>query len=418
MSCFDIDDFLAERNFPDRGELERAAAEWGTPQYLYSAERIRERFGRLDRCFGTIPHRIFYAVKANPCPAVLETIRASGGGVDTVSPAELFLALKAGFPPERILFTVNNMTDAEMELAAGTGVTFVIDSLTRLERFGRRCPGRELLLRYNTLVRAGEDEKIQTATPGSKFGLLPAEQGEALSLCRRYGLKVIGLHVHTGSGIHDAGQLLASMEALTAVGRPEDYPELRVFDFGGGFTIPYRPEETETDLELIGRELAPFYRSLSERWQRPLSFWIEPGKYLTADAGLYLVRVNTVKRREGRLIAGTDGSFTQLIRPQLYGAYHPLLNLTRPEAEPVATDVAGNICETGDLFCRDRMIPEVREGDLLAVTHAGAYVRAMASCYNLRPLPAEVLFNGGAVRLLRRALSPEELAERVWGGAE
>jgi diaminopimelate decarboxylase len=406
-------------DFFDSGDIIQSAGRWGTPQYLYSAGRIRHQFTRLTETFSGFPHRIFYAMKANPSPAVLGIIRGLGGGVDTVSPAELLLALKVGFDPKEILFTSNNMTDAEMELAGDTGVVFVIDSLSRLEAYGCRYPGRDVILRFNTLVTAGEDGKIQTATPDSKFGLLAGEQPEALSLCRRYGLRVKALHVHTGSGIKEAEFLLRSMEVLTELADPRDYPDLTAFDFGGGFTVPYRPAEKETDLDLIRDRSTDFHGRLTALWGRPLEFHFEPGKFLTADMGLYLIRVNTVKQRQGRLIAGTDGSFTHLIRPQLYGAYHPVLNLSNPDGVPCRTDVAGNICETGDLFCRDREIPEVRPGDLLAVTHAGGYVRAMASYYNLRPLPTEVLADKEAspvLRLIRQALSPGELARRIWEG--
>ena len=391
------------------------AKEYGTPLYVYDGDLVVERYRDL---FKFIPYdrlKIHYALKANYNPGLLTLLRDAGAGLDTVSPGEVVYALKLGFPRERIIYTANNMTDAEFEQVLAMDVVMNIGSLSRLRKIAKQHPGMKLCLRFNPDVCDGDNEKTMTGGDLTKFGILLESVEEVKALVKEGNLRVIGLHEHTGSGLQHAESVYQSMDNLMAIATPENFPNLEFLDFGGGFKVPYKPEERRVDYVAMGAEIARRFTAFTERYGRRLDMLFEPGKYMVAEAGHLLTEVNTIKCNRTRVIAGCDSGFPQLIRPVLYGAYHQIRNLSNPAGKPVVYDVCGNICETGDRFAEQRELPEIREYDILAVGNAGAYCYSMGGVYNLRPMPGEIVVSGGKVVSERRKLTTDELAVQILG---
>ena len=391
------------------------AKEYGTPLYVYDGDLVVERYRDL---FKFIPYdrlKIHYALKANYNPGLLTLLRDAGAGLDTVSPGEVVYALKLGFPRERIIYTANNMTDAEFEQVLAMDVVMNIGSLSRLRKIAKQHPGMKLCLRFNPDVCDGDNEKTMTGGDLTKFGILLESVEEVKALVKEGNLRVIGLHEHTGSGLQHAESVYQSMDNLMAIATPENFPDLEFLDFGGGFKVPYKPEERRVDYVAMGAEIARRFTAFTERYGRRLDMLFEPGKYMVAEAGHLLTEVNTIKHNRTRVIAGCDSGFPQLIRPVLYGAYHQIRNLSNPAGKPVVYDVCGNICETGDRFAEQRELPEIREYDILAIGNAGAYCYSMGGVYNLRPMPGEIVVSGGKVVSERRKLTTEELAGQILG---
>lgn len=397
----------------DPENLLRASDEFGTPTYVYSEVVVREQCDKLRRHLAGIPHQLLYAMKANDNPAILRIMLDVGLGIDSVSPGELELARVLGFAPDRILFSANNMTDAEMREASDAGVLLNIGELSRLRKFGEYAPGSRICVRLNPQVGGGHHEHVITAGERSKFGV-PVEDAERVKeIAAEYDLQIVGLHQHIGSGIMSTEILWKAMRVL--LDAAASFPNVRFLNFGGGLGIAYRPDEPELDLRNFRQSIVePLQRFRASHPSPDLEFWFEPGRFLTAQAGVLLVRVNTLKKNRERCFAGTDSGMGHLVRPAIYGAYHGIYNLSNPEGPLRTYDVTGNICEAGDLFARDRDVQEIREGDVLAILDAGAYGMAMASEYNLRPLPAEALLTeSGSLKLIRRRGSVKEMVRRL-----
>lgn len=394
-------------------KLKEFSANVQTPFYVYDMDYIIKKYEKLKKCFPWETVRVFYAMKANYNPRMLRIMKEHGFCLDTVSPAEVLLAKKIGFDCKNILFTANNMTDDEMEVVKAQGVLFNIDSLSRLETYGAFYSGSEVCLRINPDVVAGETANVATGGALSKFGILLEDVKKAVAIAREHGIRIVGLHEHTGSGIADTGKVFQSMENLLAVINPQDFPDLEFVDFGGGFKVPYTPEEKEIDYAAFGKKAVELFATACKQYGKKLKLYFEPGKFTVADGGCMVVQVNTVKNNKGRLIVGTDSGFPHLIRPVLYGAYHHVVNLSNPKGAKKIYDVYGNTCESGDCFAKERELPEIRQGDYLAIMNAGAYCRSMASEYNLRPMPAEYLLYGGKVLTAKRKLTHAELADRI-----
>nr|VFK41745.1 MAG: diaminopimelate decarboxylase [Candidatus Kentron sp. SD]VFK47601.1 MAG: diaminopimelate decarboxylase [Candidatus Kentron sp. SD] len=390
-----------------------AAEAFDTPLYLYDADLVTQRYREL-REFITWPRlRVHYAMKANYNPGILKILNDIGAHLDTVSPAEVLLALRLGFDRDRILYTANNMTDGEARVIRESGVLLNIDSLSRLSRFGRESPDSRVCLRFNPDVVDGEDAKVRTGGDLTKFGILLQDVEKVKEIIRRHHLTVVGLHEHTGSGLTMTESVYQSMKNLMAIATRENFPDLEFLDFGGGFKVPYRPDEERVDYPAMGAEITRLFTAFCAEYGKALEMRFEPGKYVVAEAGCLIVEVNTIKYNNARAIVGCNSGFPQLIRPVLYDAYHHIVNLTNPDGEPHHYDICGNICETGDRFAEQRLIPEIREGDLLAIQNAGAYCYSMGGVYNLRPMPAEAMIHLGELRLVRARLGNEELVARI-----
>ncbi len=393
--------------------LLQLAKSHGTPLYVYDLDLIKQRYQELFTYITWPRLRVLYAMKANYNPAILRALHKIGAWLDTVSPGDVVLARKLGFPVDRILYTANNLTEREMKRVADSGVLMNIGSLSRLEKFAAAYPGSDLCLRFNPDVVDGAHAKIMTGGELTKFGILLEDVDQVCRIVERYRLRVVGLHEHTGSGITRTDSVYQGMRNLLAIATPERFPHLRFVDFGGGFKVPYRPDEERIDYAAFGAEISRIFREFCATYGRDLEMYFEPGKCIVAEGGTMLVTINTLKNNRGRQIAGCDSGFPQLIRPMFYDAYHHIVNLSNPDGRPGIYDVCGNICETGDRFAEQRELPEIREGDVLAIQNAGAYCYAMGGVYNLRPMPPEVAVEGGSAWVARRGLSEDDLIDQL-----
>jgi len=396
-----------------RNQMLDLASKFGTPLYVYDGDEIINHYRELYDFISYNKLQICYAMKANYNFSILKMLNFVGAALDTVSPGDVYMALAAGFPPEKIIYTANNMTDAEVDEVKATGVLMNFGSLSRLAKFAKKYPGSSICLRFNPDVKDGDSEKTMTAGNLTKFGILLDDADKAVQIARGGNLKIVGLHEHTGSGLRHTESVFASMRNLMAIATPDHFPDLKFMDFGGGFKVPYKPDEKRVDYIAMGREIKELFTSFCKGYGRELELYFEPGKYIVAEAGYLLTEVNTIKQNRSRLIAGCNAGFPQLIRPVLYGAYHQIANLSNPDGKPKVYDVCGNICETGDRFAEQRELPEIREGDILMIGNAGAYCYSMGGVYNLRPMPSEVLVQEGFAELVRERVSSKELVDKI-----
>jgi diaminopimelate decarboxylase len=393
--------------------LKKIAQQYGTPTYVYHLDIIKDRYAYLKESFPWPDLTICYAMKANYNIDILKTMRDLGSFIDAVSPGDVLLARQCGFDSSRIIYTANNMKDAEVDQIMETGVLMNIDSLSRLEKYGKKYPGTRVCLRFNPDVVDGEHDKIKTGGDLTKFGILLEDAGTAVGIALAHNLKVVGLHEHTGSGLIKSDSILNAMQNMFSIAGSSDFPDLEFLNFGGGFKVPYGPEEQAIDYREMGRDIVSAFSDFCDTYGKKLGLYFEPGKFLTAQAGRLLVEVNTIKHNRHRTICGTDSGFPQMIRPMFYDAYHGIDNISNPQGEKLPFDICGNICETGDLFGKDRLVPGIREGDLLSINDTGAYGYAMGGVYNLRPMPAEVVVEKGRTRLSRKRLSPDQLIAQI-----
>lgn len=403
------------------------ANRFGTPLYVYNEETIRSKVRELVQNIAHRPLRVYYAAKANTNLTILKIIRNEGGesiGIDAVSPGEIVLSLKAGFGPEQIIFTSTSVTDEEMKFAISKKVLVNCDSLSQLERYGKLNPNSKACFRINPDVGAGHHGHVITGGPESKFGIWVDDVPKAFAIAAKYGLKIVGIHQHIGSGILETDKFLTAMKVLLSViGKNKDkLRDLEFVDFGGGIGVPYRPDQKPIGLKEFGKAVSDLFTNFCRSFGKKLALVIEPGRFIVAESGILLCTVNTIKQTPKHKFVGVDTGFHHLIRPMAYGSYHPILVVdncignSSEKKEKVA--VCGNVCESGDVFTRDehgivdRELPPIREGDVLAILVAGAYGFSMASNYNSRPRPAEVLVNGKNVKVIRK---PEGMAQVIYG---
>jgi diaminopimelate decarboxylase len=389
------------------------AGQYGTPLYVYDLDRVVDNYRNLFNFIKYEKLQVHYALKANYNIALLKALRDAGAGLDTVSPGEVHLALALGFEREKIIFTANNLTDAEVDEVQALGVLFNIGSLSRLEKYGKAYPGSRLCVRFNPDVVDGENAATATGGDLAKFGILLQDVEKVAEIARKYDLHIVGLHEHTGSGLQHTESVFKSMKNLMALATPERFPELEFMDFGGGFKVPYKPDEERVDYVKMGAEITALFSDFCKKYGKELAMKFEPGKYMVAEAGVMLTRVNTLKFNRTRTIAGCDAGFPQLIRPVFYGAYHHIENLSNPAGAVKVYDVCGNICETGDRFAEQRELAEIRESDVLAIYNAGAYCYSMGGIYNLRSMPGEVAVQDGNAKLIRKRKSNTELVAEL-----
>jgi diaminopimelate decarboxylase len=385
---------------------------FGTPLYVYDAEAIETQIAKVKRAFAAIPFRPFYAMKANGNLSILRMLRAGGFGCDCVSPGEIHLAMKAGFTAEQIWFTCSNVSDEDLRAVPDPRIVVNVNSVSEIDRLLRLELRNPIALRVNPDVGAGHHADVITAGGGVKFGIDLAELDTARILVEDTGRKVVGLHAHIGSGVDDPAPLLQAARRLLEL--TPSFSNLEWLNFGGGLSVPYKPGEKEFPIHEYGAELTRIAGSMLRA--RNLTAILEPGRYLVAQSGTLLARATAKRISFGVEWVGVDSGFNHLARPSKYSAYHHILNATRGETgrqEDVV--VAGNICESGDVFTRTegravpRSLDPVRVGDLLAFCDTGAYGFSMASHYNARLLPPEVLVDGGTATLIRSRQTFDDL---------
>ncbi len=393
----------------------RLALQHGTPLYVYSESKIHHNINKLRDAFKKhYPKiRVLYACKANTNISILKILKAEGVEIDAVSPGEVFLALKAGFKPDEILFTGTSVGEEEMSFLLKKGVRMNIDSLSQLEKLLAHMVPTVVSLRVNPEVGAGHHEHVITAGPDVKFGVWEGQALEGYRMALDAGVSRFGIQMHIGSGIMDVSHYLKAVGRLLEIAKHVTESTGIGFDFidiGGGIGVPYRPDEPEIDLDVFAGTLLGFIKGkLVEYSLGEPEIWIEPGRFLVAESGVILTRVTTLKSSPGRTFVGVDAGFNTLIRPAMYGSYHHIINASGMNNPVKRYDVYGPLCESGDLFAREREIQEIEEGDLFAIMNAGAYGFSMASNYNSRPRPAEVLVFAGESRVVRERESMDDL---------
>lgn len=380
---------------------------FGSPIYVYDAEKISSQYKRLSNAFGRVPSlKINYAMKALSNISILKLMKKLGAGLDTVSIQEVKLGLKAGFTPEQIIFTPNGVSMNEIEEASLLGVQLNIDNLSFLEQFGSKYPHIPVCIRINPHVMAGGNSNISVGHIDSKFGISIHQIPHILRIIENTKMHINGIHMHTGSDILDIDVFLYAAEILFDTAK--HFKELQFIDFGSGFKVPYKEGDIQTNIEELGERLSSRFLEFCKEYGRNLSLAFEPGKFLVSEAGYFLVKVNVIKQTTSTVFAGIDSGFNHLIRPMFYGATHSIENISNPEGRKRFYSVVGYICET-DTFASNRQISEITEGDILCFHNAGAYCYTMASNYNSRLRPAEVLWINGEAKLIRKAETFEDL---------
>jgi diaminopimelate decarboxylase len=381
-------------------QLISIANEYGTPVYIYHAEKITEQFQKLQEAFKQTNARFFYASKALTNINILKHIRNIGCHVDCSSINEVKLAVYSGFEKQNILYTSNGIAFSEIEEAVSLGVNVNIDSLSNLEKFGKKYGhSYPVGIRLRPNIMAGGNLKISTGHEKSKFGIPLEQLDKILALVKEHDIFIAGLHVHTGSEIKDVSVFMKVADIFFDL--VPHFPELSFLDLGGGFKVPYKEDETGTDVPLLGEKVGEVVQKLKESYNRDFEVWFEPGKFIVSECGYFVTEVNVLKQSGQTQFAGVNSGFNHLIRPMFYESYHRIQNISNPTAAKQHYTVVGNICET-DTFAWDRELSEIREGDLLVFYNAGAYGFEMASNYNSRFKPAQVLVITGQPHLISR----------------
>ncbi|CAN5396340.1 diaminopimelate decarboxylase [soil metagenome] len=389
--------------------FETLAKEFGTPLYIYDAGKIAHQIQILKGAFTEVDLKIKFAAKALTNLSILKFMRKNGIGVDVVSIQEVQIALKAGFQPNEIMFTPNCVDFEEIVQGASLGLNINLDNLSVLEKFGKKYGSTYPCgVRLNPHIMAGGNLKISTGHSNSKFGISIQQLPDILKIVDQYKIALNGLHIHTGSEILEIDVFLQMSEILFNIAK--DVPSIKSLDFGGGFKVAYKKGDRTTDVPELGKKLSKLFSDFENQNGRKLELWLEPGKYLVSEAGYLLVKTNVVKENPAITFIGVDSGLNHLIRPMMYNAYHEIINVSNPKGQLKTYNVVGNICET-DTLGEERRLPEVKEGDLLVLENVGAYGYMMASNYNSRFRPAEVLIIDGKAKLIRQRDTLEQILQ-------
>ncbi len=386
-------------------QLRQIAGKFGTPVYIYNADKIEIQYNRLTRAFESGNVKFFYASKALTNINILKYINSLGCNIDCSSVNEVRLALYAGFEPSRVLYTSNGISFGEIEEAASLGVIINIDSLSNLEKFGKKYGGSYPVgIRLRPNIMAGGNLKISTGHDKSKFGIPVDDIEKIKGIVDTHQMVINNLHIHTGSDIRDPDVFLKGIEVLFEL--VPHFPHLKSIDLGGGFKVAYKEDDPSINVEELAKKVVKAFQGQDST--RHLEIWFEPGKFLVSECGYLVTTVNVLKETPATTFAGVDSGFNHLVRPMFYDAYHRIDNISNPGGPEKEYTVTGYICET-DTFAWNRPIPEIREGDLLAFYNAGAYGFEMSSNYNSRFKPAEVMVEKGIARLIRERSKFDDL---------
>ena len=383
--------------------------QYGCPVYVYDQAIIAKQYKKLKDAFKGVNTRLNYACKACTNIHVMRELKLLGAGLDAVSIQEVWLALKAGFEPQDILYTPNCVSIEEIDLAVKEGVRINIDNLSILEQFGNRYGSSvKVCIRLNPHIMAGGNSHISVGHIDSKFGISIYQMRHLSRIVESYNIDVNGLHMHTGSDILEAEVFLRGAELLFEAA--EEFKNLEFMDFGSGFKVAYKKNDLETDVNSIGKKITKRFKEFCKSYGKDLELWFEPGKYLVSEAGEFLIKANVIKQTTSTVFVGVDSGQNHLLRPKMYDAFHQIDNISNPNGEKRIYSIVGYICEN-DTFGWDRQLNEVREGDILSMKNAGAYGFSMSSNYNSRYRPAEVLIKDGKAKLIRKRETFEDLLQ-------
>ena len=389
--------------------LLQIAKDYGSPVYVYDAHKMEDQYNRLTAAFSKVNKlKINYAAKALTNISVLKFINKLGAGLDTVSIQEVRLGIHAGFVPEKIIYTPNGVSLEEIEEVAKLGVQINIDNLSILEQFGTKHPNTPVCIRINPHIMAGGNTNISVGHIDSKFGISIHQTPLLLRIVKNTKMTINGIHMHTGSDILDIGVFLYASEILFDVAR--QFEGLEFIDFGSGFKVPYKENDIETNIEELGEKLTKRFHKFCKNYGKEVTLAFEPGKFIVSESGYFLTSVNAIKQTTSTVFAQVDTGFNHLIRPMLYGSQHAIENISNPNGKQRFYSVVGYICET-DTFANNQRINEITEGDILAFKNAGAYCFMMASNYNSRFRPAEILWYNNKAHLVRKREVFEDLTK-------
>jgi diaminopimelate decarboxylase len=391
----------------ERTQLLALASTYGSPLYVYDTDKIESQYNRLTDAFSTVKNlKLNYAVKALSNINILKFFKNIGAGLDTVSIQEVQLGLTTGIDPKKIIFTPNGVSLIEIEKVAKLGVQINIDNLSILELFGQKHPEIPVCIRINPHIMAGGNSKISVGHIDSKFGISIHQVPHIKRVVENTGMNINGIHMHTGSDILDIDTFLRATEILFDVAK--QFENIDFIDFGSGFKVPYKEGDISTDIEQLGVQLSERFNDFCVEYGKEITLMFEPGKFLVSDAGVFLAKVNVVKQTTSTVFAHVDSGFNHFIRPMMYDSHHHITNISNPEGRDRYYSVVGYICET-DTFGSNRRIPEISEEDVLCFHNAGAYCFSMASNYNSRCLPAEVMVHQGKDYLIRKRQTIQDI---------
>lgn len=412
-----MNSYINSTDFFKGNDPEAIASKYGTPVYVYNEEIIRKSMETVEGVITKYPYTANYSVKANTNIEILKLALDEGLNCDAMSPGEISLLLKAGFPPEKIFFVSNNVSAEEMQFAIDKGVMVSLDSLDQLDRFGQINPGGRCAVRINPGVGAGHSEKVVTAGKKTKFAIAEEDIDKIFEIADKYDLKIVGINQHIGSGFLDPTPYIDAVTNLLRIAYR--FENLEFIDFGGGYGIPYHKldDEKPFPMEDFKTKLEPVLDEFVGRYGKAPLFKSEPGRYCVAEGSVILSRVQAIKTNSGIKYVGCDTGMNTLIRPAMYDSYHDIEVIRNGKvvdrdgnADMETVNVSGPICETGDLIAKGRLLPKAQTGDLLAILDTGAYGYSMASSYNSRPRPAEVMITReGKVVQIRRRETIEDL---------
>lgn len=388
-------------------QLIELANKYGSPLYVYDTDKIASQYNRLTNAFSNVKNlKLNYAVKALSNVNILKFFKNLGAGLDTVSYQEVQLGLTTGINPKNIIYTPNGVSLQEIEQVAKLGVQINIDNLSILEIFGQKHPEIPVCVRINPHIMAGGNSKISVGHIDSKFGISIHQVPHIKRVVENTGMNINGIHMHTGSDILDIDTFLRASDILFDVAR--QFKNIDFIDFGSGFKVPYKEGDISTDIEQLGIQLSERFNEFCSDYGKDITLMFEPGKFLVSEAGVFLAKVNVVKQTTSTVFAHVDSGFNHLVRPMMYDSYHHITNISNPEGRDRYYSVVGYICET-DTFASNRRIAEISEEDVLCFHNAGAYCFSMASNYNSRYLPAEVMLVDGKDYLIRKRQTIQDI---------
>ncbi len=397
-------------NFFGNENVHDLVKQYGSPLYVYNENILRERCQDFLKLSSHEGFRVNYSAKANGNTNLLKIIKEEGCLIDAMSPGELTLNLKAGFKPEEILYVCNNVSNEELAFALSKNVLVSVDSLSQIENLCKINQNGKIMVRFNPGIGAGHSAKVVTGGKETKFGVDPEKLPQVLEILAKYNVKLAGINHHIGSLFMDGGAYIeAAAVLLDLASKLPNIEDLEVIDFGGGFGIPYHKYENQErfDLAEFSKLLDTTLQTWSEKYNYKGKFYLEPGRYISAECGLVLGSVYTHKQNGEKHYVGTDLGFNVLARPMMYDSFHDVeIYKAKQEdsnAELIEQTIVGNICESGDIIAKNRLLPYIEEGDIVAMLDAGAYGFAMSSSYTQRLRPAEVLIQkDGSAKLIRR----------------
>ncbi|AUC84028.1 diaminopimelate decarboxylase [Polaribacter sp. ALD11] len=391
----------------ERAQLLELANKYGSPLYVYDTDKIESQYNRLTNAFSSVKHlKLNYAVKALSNINILKFFKNIGAGLDTVSIQEVHLGLTTGIDPKKIIYTPNGVSLKEIEEVAKLGVQINIDNLSILELFGQKHPEIPVCVRINPHIMAGGNSKISVGHIDSKFGISIHQVPHIKRVVENTGMNINGIHMHTGSDILDIDTFLRATEILFDVAK--QFENIDFIDFGSGFKVPYKEGDISTDIEQLGLQLSERFNEFCVEYGKDITLMFEPGKFLVSEAGVFLAKVNVVKQTTSTVFAHIDSGFNHLVRPMMYDSYHHITNISNPTGRDRYYSVVGYICET-DTFGSNRRIAEISEEDILCFHNAGAYCFSMASNYNSRFLPPEVMVHKGKDYLIRKGQTLQDI---------